>query len=163
MKKPHQVVWNERIGPAANARRQLPRIVVEFFVQVRASLSAHPPPEQLHALRLSTKRVRYTLELFRACYGPALDARIESLRKLQQVLGEINDCVAARRLLTKSIRPSPLRAKAERFLAARLRQKTLELRKLWAKEMGAPGQELVWTRYLAGKARPPKKACPNPV
>ena len=154
--KPRKVVWNPRIGPAANARRQLPRLASEFFGQVRSALAANPTPDQLHQVRLAAKRIRYTLELFRPCYGPALEVRLDSLRELQQVLGEINDCAATGRLLAKSAGASPNRARAERFLAARLREKTTDLRRRWAGGMGAPGQEVVWTQYLAIHARLPR-------
>jgi hypothetical protein len=48
----------------------------------------------------------------------------------------------------------------ERLLASRLRKKTGELRKLWKEELGAPGQELRWMRYLAHNARSPRPAKP---
>ena len=150
-----QPAWNPRAAPAANARRELPRLTAEFFAQVRAALAARPSPEQLHRVRLAAKRLRYTLELFRPCYGPALESRIERLRSLQQVLGEINDCAATRRLLDAAKPIPPQRATIERFLAARLRQKTADLRKLWAETLDAPGQELQWIRYLARNARLP--------
>jgi CHAD domain-containing protein len=158
MAKTLQVVWNERIGPEANARRELPRLTAVFFADVRAALAARPSPDQLHRVRLAAKRMRYTLELFRPCYGTGLELRIESLRKLQQVLGEINDCAATRRVLAGNIPASPQRIKVERLLASRLRKKTGELRKLWKEELGAPGQELRWMRYLAHNARPPRPA-----
>jgi CHAD domain-containing protein len=160
MAKTLQVVWNERIGPEANARRELPRLTAEFFATVRAALAARPSPERLHRVRLAAKRIRYTLELFRGCYGPGLESRIESLRKLQQVLGEINDCAATRRVLAGSVPASPQRSRVERLLASRLRKKTGELRKLWKEELGAPGQELRWMRYLAHNARSPRPAKP---
>jgi CHAD domain-containing protein len=156
MPKAHQVVWNERAGPAANARRELPGMAAEFFAQVRTALAARPSPEQLHRVRLAAKRIRYTLELFRPCYGAGLESRIESLRQVQQVLGEINDCAATGRVLAKGMPISPQRTKAERFLALRLRKKTAELRKLWAEHFDAPGQELRWTGYLARNAHPPR-------
>jgi CHAD domain-containing protein len=53
----------------------------------------------LHGFRLLTKRFRYTLELFRCCYGPGLERRIEALHTLQQRLGEINDCATTREIL----------------------------------------------------------------
>jgi hypothetical protein len=151
-----QIVWNERVGPAANARRELPRLAAEFFALVRAALSVRSSAEQLHRVRLAAKRIRYTLELFRPCYGRALESRIESLRKLQQILGEINDCAATRRLLSNAMSGSPYRRKAERFLALRLRMKTAELRKFWSEVFDAPGQELRWTRYLRRNALAPR-------
>jgi CHAD domain-containing protein len=153
-----QIAWNQRASPEANARRELPRLTVDFFAKVRAALAARPSPEQLHRVRLAAKRIRYTLELFRPCYGPGLESRIERLRSLQQVLGEINDCAATRRLLASRMPVSRQRAKVERFLAARLRKKTAELRKLWSEVLDAPGQEVGWTQYLARNARAPRTA-----
>jgi len=150
-----QAAWNGWAGPAANAASELPRLTADFFAQVRAHLAARPSPEQLHRVRLAAKRLRYTLELFRPCYGPGLEARIERLRGLQQVLGEINDCAATRRVLDPAMRATPQRAQAERFLAARLRKKTAELRTLWTEVLDAPGEEAQWTRYLARNARSP--------
>jgi CHAD domain-containing protein len=153
--KTRQAAWNEQASPAANARRVLPRLAQEFFAQVRAALAAHPSPERLHRIRLAAKRMRYTLELFRRCYGRGLESRIERLRSLQQVLGEINDCATTRRLLDGAMPVSPQRARTERFLAARIRQKTAELRRLWSEDIDAPGQELGWAQYLSRNARAP--------
>jgi hypothetical protein len=154
--KARQVEWNERAGPAANARRKLPLLTADFFARVRAALAARPSPEQLHGVRLAAKRMRYTLELFRPCYGPGLEARIESLRNMQQVLGEINDCAATRRLVERTMPVSPQRTRMERFLVSRLHKKTGELRHLWTEGLDAPGQELHWARYLARNARTPR-------
>ena len=150
------VEWNAGAGPAANARRELPRMVAEFFALVREVLAGEPPPEELHRVRLAAKHVRYTLELFRPCYGAALESRIESLKAVQQVLGEINDCAASRRVLAAAMHVPLQRAKMERFLAARLRDKTGELRALWGGTFDAPGQEMLWARYLTRSARTPR-------
>jgi len=112
----------------------------------------------LHSVRLAAKRIRYTLELFRPCYGPGLESRIAGLRSLQQVLGDINDCAATGRLLARRAPVSPHLARAERFLAARIRQTTAELRRLWSEVLDAPGRELRWTQYLSRKAHEPRTA-----
>jgi CHAD domain-containing protein len=157
-----QAAWNERAGPASNARRELPRLVADFFARVRAALAARPSAAQLHRVRLAAKRMRYTLELFRPCYGPALESRIGSLRSLQQVLGEINDCAVTRLSLARRLQHSPHRARVERFLAARIRRKTAELRQLWTEVLDAPGQERRWVQYLSRHARPPRAAPHSP-
>jgi len=154
-----QIEWNKRIGAAANARRALPRLAEQFFSQVGTALSADPDAEQLHRVRLAAKRMRYTLELFRPCYGPALEQRIESLRELQQILGEINDCAVTRRLLASTVR-SPNRAKAERFLTSRQKRKTAELRRLWTTRLGTQSQHDRWLTYLTRNAREPKMGRP---
>ncbi|HET6279007.1 MAG TPA: CHAD domain-containing protein [Candidatus Polarisedimenticolia bacterium] len=46
----------------------------------------------LHSLRIDCKRLRYLLEFFRSLYVPGeLDPMVRKLRKLQDLLGEIND------------------------------------------------------------------------
>jgi CHAD domain-containing protein len=156
MSKLHQANWDERAGAAVNARRELPQLAASYFAQVRALLADDPSPARLHRLRLLTKRLRYTLELFRPCYGPALDTRLAALRRIQQLLGEVNDSAAAGRLLSKSMIPaSPQRARILRYLEERASVKAQEFRKDWAEVFDAPGQERCWTTYLARHARTP--------
>ena len=104
------------MGAMRNARRQLPPLVQAYFARVRELLAADPPPAELHAIRLATKRLRYSLELFRPCYGPGLETRLAALQSLQQILGEVNDCVAAERLLEDLLPATPARSRAEQFL-----------------------------------------------
>jgi CHAD domain-containing protein len=156
MSKPHQARWDDRAGAAANARRELPRLAASYFARVRELLAEEPSPSKLHRLRLATKRLRYTLELFRPCYGPGLETRLAALRRVQQLLGEVNDSGAAGRLLSKSMSAaSPQRARILRFLEERAAVKAQEFRKDWAEVFDAPGQERWWTGYLARNARTP--------
>ena len=55
-------------------------------------LGDESPPEALHRLRITAKKLRYLLEFFRSLY-PAehVDPRITELKSLQNVLGELND------------------------------------------------------------------------
>jgi CHAD domain-containing protein len=156
MSKLHQVAWDERAGATANARRELPRLAASYFAQVRALLANDPSPAKLHRLRLLTKRLRFTLELFRPCYGPGLETRLAALRRIQQSLGEVNDSTAAARLISKSMSTaSPQRARVLQHLEERAAVKAQEFRKDWAEVFDAPGQEIWWTTYLARHARTP--------
>ncbi len=146
MPKLRHVEWDREATAAANARRRLPPLAAGYFAGVRTALEGNPPPEKLHRLRLVTKRLRYTLELFRPCYGPGLDARLAALRRVQQILGEVNDYVATARLL-------PKRAHAHAWLAAQTTDKAQEFRKHWTEEFDAPGREAQWVKYLARNAR----------
>jgi hypothetical protein len=154
--KTHRIRWDERSGAAANARRYLPLLAGRYFADMRRLLADDPPPAELHPLRLETKRFRYTLELFRACYGPGLETRVAGLRRIQQALGDVNDGTATWRLLEKRMEHSPQRARVERFLAERAAEQALDFRKEWA-AFDAPGQELRWTTYLARNARTPAR------
>jgi CHAD domain-containing protein len=156
MSKLHPPTWDERTGAAANAHRELPLLAASFFAQVRALLAEDPSPDKLHRLRLLTKRLRYTLELFRPCYGPAIETRLAALRRIQQSLGEVNDSAAAGRLLSQAMSAaSPQRARILRYLEERAALKAQEFRKDWAEVFDAPGQERWWTTYLARHARTP--------
>ena len=156
MSKLHQPTWDERTGAAANAHRELPLLAASFFAQVRALLAEDPSPAKLHRLRLLTKRLRYTLELFRPCYGPALETRLAALHRIQQSLGEVNDSLAAGGLLSQAMSAaSPQRARILRYLEERAALKAQEFRKDWAEVFDAPGQERWWTTYLARHARTP--------
>ena len=156
MSKLHQVGWDERAAAATNARRELPQLAASYFARVRALLADDPSAPKLHRLRLLTKRLRYTLELFRPCYGPGLDTRLAALHRIQQSLGEVNDSAAAGRLVSKSMSTaSPQRARVLRFLEERAAVKAQEFRKDWAEVFDAPGQEPWWTTYLARHARTP--------
>jgi len=88
----------------ANARSELPKRAADYFAEVRKTLAENPTLAELHRVRLATKRLRYTLELFRPCYGPGLETRLAALRAIQQLLGEVNDSVSAAKLLPKSMR-----------------------------------------------------------
>jgi CHAD domain-containing protein len=156
MSKLHRVAWEERAGAAVNARRELPHLAASYFARVRALLADDPSAPKLHRLRLVTKRLRYTLELFRPCYGPGLDTRLAALRRIQQSLGEVNDSAAAGRLLSRSMSAaSPQRARMLHFLEERAAAKAEEFRKDWSEVFDAPGQERWWTTYLARHARTP--------
>lgn len=48
--------------------------------------------EELHAMRIAAKKLRYALELFGPLFGTELDAHREAARELQKLLGEIHDC-----------------------------------------------------------------------
>lgn len=161
MSKKGHIRWDENAGAAPNARIHLPALVSAYFVQGRELLAKNPAPAELHALRLASKRLRYTLELFRPCYGPGFRARLDSLRRLQQLLGEINDCATAGAVLA-GLRHSPQRARVNVFLRQRALRQTEAFCRHWRQVFDAPGQESWWAGYLARHARPPgRKPAPR--
>jgi CHAD domain-containing protein len=144
------IKWDESATAARNARRNLPPLVEEYFAEGRAALAGKHSPAAFHRLRLYTKRLRYTLELFRPCYGPGLDRRLASLRRVQQLLGELNDCAAAGRTIDGLLPPrSPQRLRLHRFLDARARRNLAEFRQYWTAQLDAAGQEQAWRAYLS--------------
>jgi CHAD domain-containing protein len=153
MSKVHRLTWDEQGSAGQNARRELPALAAAYFAQARELLTAKPSPAKLHRLRIASKRLRYTLELFRGCYGPGFEIRITALRKVQQSLGEVNDSVAAWRVLSKTMARSAQRSRVEQHLKQEAAAKAQEFREHWSKLFDAPGRELWWTGYLARNSR----------
>jgi len=151
--KPLQIEWMPGTEAAENARTRLPKLVTAYFAEGRKLLANNRAPAELHALRLATKKVRYTLELFKSCYGAGLTERIGGLKSLQQMLGEINDTVAAERTIEAALGSrTPEVEKVARFLRRRGEAKAKEFKRHWARVFDAPGQERWWTNYLARPA-----------
>jgi CHAD domain-containing protein len=81
-----------------------------------------PTPTQLHNLRISGKRLRYSAEQLRELYADRLALLIDVLKRSQDLLGEIQDCATQRAVfeaeLPKLLRRKPDEAAAlERLLA----------------------------------------------
>ena len=47
---------------------------------------------ELHLMRIAAKKLRYTLEIFLPLYRGKMDATLETMKYVQQQLGEIRDC-----------------------------------------------------------------------
>jgi hypothetical protein len=154
-----KIKWNESAGPAANAGSELPRLVSAYFSTVREFLAEDPTPPELHQLRLASKRLRYTLELFRPCYPAGLEDRIRALKKLQDWLGEVNDAVASGRLLHGALKTRP---KLRTFLEDRAAQQAAGFTRQWNEVFDAPGREVWWMDFLA-KPVTPTKNIPKPI
>jgi len=147
--------WDDAGTVGENVRAQLPAVAGAYFRAGRKLLAGSPAPEDLHGFRLKTKRLRYTLELFRACYNGQLEQRLESLKDIQTLLGDLNDCAAAMRIAAASLpAKSADRVKVERFLQAKSKRLTAAFNKHWKEQFDAPGQEDWWVGFLArGKTR----------
>lgn len=80
-------------GPAVFAHAAAS--VVQRFEEMwalRGCLADPSQQKQHHALRIAAKRLRYTLEIYRAAYGGRLDPVIDVTKQLQSYLGDIHDC-----------------------------------------------------------------------
>ncbi|HKE21472.1 MAG TPA: CHAD domain-containing protein [Bryobacteraceae bacterium] len=146
MKQPE---WDGRRSVRDNARRELSPLVASYLDYVRSQLAKDPPPPKLHPLRLATKRLRYTLELFRPIYGKRLDERLGALRQVQQQLGDTNDCVAAWDLLSQLVRPSAEHTRMEKFLQRRAEKQAADFRALWQELFESPGREKWFMDFLS--------------
>lgn len=141
------IAWDETATPQRNAGDHLPGLARKYFQSGRELLEKRPSAQTLHHFRLETKRFRYTLELFRPCYGPGLDQRLQKLREIQGHLGEISDCSATMELAGRS--STAFRG----YLRRRMAAKTEALHIYWRERFDAAGQEGWWTKYLAHSVR----------
>jgi CHAD domain-containing protein len=139
-----KIKWDEAATAAQNARRKLPPLVKEYFVEGRAVARGKPSAAAIHRFTLRTRRLAYSLELFQSCYGPGLAPRLEALRRVERLLQDVDDCAAASRIFGKM---SGIRL--QRFLDDRARRKQEEFRACWIAEVDAKGQEQTWREYLA--------------
>ena len=148
--KPSKIHWGAAKSVAENASGKLPDLAREFLAGGHKLMASSPSFASLHRFRLLTKRFRYTLELFRCCYGPGLERRIEALHTLQQRLGEINDCATTREILLDR---EDLRFAERDRLVRRLEELAVtrvdSLRLHWQEDFAPPRRERWWTDYLS--------------
>jgi hypothetical protein len=91
--------------------------------------------------------------------------RVQALKRVQDLLGEINDAVASANLI--EYLPNSVRMK--RYLHERAAEKAAAFRTEWQEHFDARGQEAWWTGYLAtgtlqrGEPRPVGSAAPKRV
>jgi CHAD domain len=75
---------------AENARRILAVKIAELYSYAPA-VPVEAASEALHDMRIAAKRLRYTLELFRAVFGEVGERQIERVKALQEELGTLHD------------------------------------------------------------------------
>ncbi len=125
----------------------LPSLVQSFFESGEAALSSRDS-KQLHALRITAKRLRYTLEILELeKTAPVL----RKLRDLQKLLGNMNDTFVAERFLLAQAKLSPKAAPLPGRLHAAAEAHIEAFRGLWPRLFSKKVQTawLTWARSLA--------------
>ena len=86
-------------------RHVAPVLIYTRLAAVRAYESVVPNAaiEQLHALRIEFKKLRYTVEYFREVLGEEAGEVIDDIKTLQDHLGDLNDADVACRILREFI------------------------------------------------------------
>jgi hypothetical protein len=79
-----------RMSLRSVARRVLAVRIAEFYSYAPF---IHDPERvtELHDMRIAGKRLRYTLEIFRAAYPTGVEEAIEQVKTIQELLGQIHD------------------------------------------------------------------------
>jgi CHAD domain-containing protein len=147
-----RVEWKPSELATADARRILPVLVREYFEAGR-KLTPESTAKVTHRFRLKTKRLRYTLDAFVELYGHGLKRRSASLKAIQNLLGEVNDCAVLLKESGNSLPPEVRTWLEERGQAARA-----EFLRYWKEEFDAPGEDKKWERYLTRSDRLTKQA-----
>ena len=141
--------WSLKRNAARNAARELPAVVEEVFRAGRKVARPDTPQKPLHQFRLLVKRFRYTLELFRPCYGPALKRRLDALKAMQDFLGEANDCETTLATLESAeLAEFEESVTLRDFVAARMQAKRAAFTSHWHETFNRPGEEGAWTGYF---------------
>jgi len=134
--------WRTNRSASENARLVLPKLAEKYFDAGRkAARDEKPSAKDLHRFRIATKRFRYSLEIFREVYGASLEARIGTLRDLQDVLGQLSDYHSMERLFAGD---EQLERKIEHAAAKKFK----EFRAAWT-AFDSKGQLARWKAYLS--------------
>lgn len=114
------------------ARRRTWRMYRRVLREGRA-ISGDSPPEALHELRKSCKKLRYLIQFFRDLYDPReVDLAIAELKRLQDNLGAFQDLTVQGRRLAE-LAPSMRAAGAATLDAMSALREVLEVRTLEAR------------------------------
>ena len=154
MAKDDALTWEGSGSPGANARRCLPGLVASYYQEGRKAAAGDAATETLHEFRLRTKRLRYTIELFRSCYGPGLRRCLDALGRVQDHLGAISDCAATERTCRALLpQDSPDGARLDAYLERRAAREASAFRRYWRNEFDRAGEARRWEIYFRRKTK----------
>ena len=153
-------IWDPTHTSSENAAIVLPKVAEDFFRRGRKVVQAKTSDKKLHRFRLRAKRFRYTLELFKPCYGPTLGEHIGAVKRMQDHLGKMNDCAATLDLIAASDLADLEGAQDLRdYLGRRSQQERQSLFEYWQSAFAAEDTEKRWVDYLerfAGRVAKPQ-------
>lgn len=119
-----------REGTAGSARaqraatgevaRELVRDAARALRRRARRIDENSPPGDYHEVRIRAKRLRYTLDAFAGLYGEAARDYLQSLGKLQNVLGDYHDSTVRELRFTELVTGSPRLPSSASFLVGRL-------------------------------------------
>jgi CHAD domain-containing protein len=127
------------------ARKGLSLLVDRFFHAGNEATAGEVPYQHLHRCRLLGKRLRYTIEMFGAetfdsTSREEFQSRLTALKKLQDHLGGLNDCVTVIALIEGHVA-------AKNQIARLLARRKEGFRTFWRKRFDA-GEQQRWLDSL---------------
>ena len=138
------------------ARQMLPAMAQDFFERGDQAAGAKASPGEVHRFRIASKKFRYTLELFTPLCGPSLNPKLEAIRRIQTLLGDINDFETVRDILGQFEGAENVTA----WFKKRQRKRLVEFRAYWATTFAAAEERQSWIeslKHLAPEPRASKK------
>lgn len=142
-------VWDPTRTSSENAAAVLPKIAQGFFQLGRKVVQPETPDKKLHRFRLRAKRFRYTLELFKPCYGPTLSEHITAVKRMQDHLGTMSDCAATLDLIAASdLADLDGAQQLQDYLENRSQRERTNFFEYWQSTFGSNNAEKRWMDYL---------------
>ena len=126
----------------------------EFFEAGQGAAAPAATIESLHAFRILGKRFRYTLEIFAPGYCDGLQDALQLMRGVQDILGLINDCETAGKILAKAVSRNQ-REQVETLLGQRQAALIDNFRRHGHETFAAEGECSTWMQMLAKPAFAP--------
>ncbi len=111
---------------AVNAREILKVRIAEYY-HYTPIVHDEQAGVLLHELRIASKRLRYTLEMFRDVFGESGEVQIDRVKNVQEALGELHDCDVRIGLIEDEL--AVLAARQVRELSQRMFEEPLERHK----------------------------------
>src|SRR5438105_1154036 len=130
---------------ARTAQRMLPRMAQQFFERGNEAAKTKASARELHQFRISSKKFRYTLELFTSLYGSQLNSSLEKIRRGQRLLGDINDCETVGDMLSNYKAADEFTS----WLKKRQRRKIEQFQRYWTETLAADGEVRKWNTLLS--------------
>ncbi len=150
-----------RAVPAAiMAKRLLPDMVTEHFHRGEAATGKKMPAHKIHRFRIAAKNFRYTLDFFAPLYSGSLPLLIDRLKDVQTLLGDINDCATARRIVKEEVTgdaDEAVRRDVLSGLKERQRKKIKEFREQYTAEFSSASALRQWQDSVRRPGPQPKK------
>jgi len=77
---------------------------LEQFLSHREYIDQPDKTDELHAMRIDAKRLRYMMEIYSPLYEDELKEPISTAKEIQTILGNLNDCVVWINFLSEFVR-----------------------------------------------------------
>jgi CHAD domain-containing protein len=145
------------------AKRLLPGMVEEHFHRGEAAAAKKMPAHKIHRFRIAARNFRYTLDFFAPLYADTLPLLIDRLKDVQTLLGDINDCATARRIVKEEATGDVDEAVRNNVLSGlkeRQRKKIKDFREQYTAEFSSASALKQWqdsVRHVGPKGAPAKK------